>query len=595
MKRATKYIIGSVTIGILSMVLAGCSSSNTNNNQTASLGNLKINYDNKKQAISNGTLNIGLVQDTPFQGIFSPTLLNTTADSTLLAPTGGSLFKTTTAFKIIDGGAANIKLDKETKTATITLHKGLTWSDGKAVIAKDLEFPYEIIANPAYQAQQYSDSYANIVGMTAYHNGQTKTITGITYPKGPNGNILQIKFNHMTPGMWQSGSGYYFEGAEPYHYLKNIKPANLAASKEIRQAPLGYGPYKVSKINAGQSVLYVPNPYYYGTKPKLKLINASVVSTATAQAALKDKKYDIMYNLPTTAYPAIKALPDYVQTGNQSLRLSYLDFNLGHYDSNTSMNIMDRKTPLQSIALRQAIGYAMNVDQVTQKFDNGLNQRLRTSIVPVFKGAINTNIKGYPLNINKANQLLDNAGFKWNPKHEYRLTPEGKPFKLTFVSRASDANTEAISQNYIQQWKQVGINVGLYHGRLTDFNTWVQMMMGGTNNDWDFTIASNSGTSDPSQIALFGKGTQYNIGHFTTPKFSQLQAKIDSPAAIDPAVRKQALFEYQKYVQNNVPFIPLTSGLDWIPVNQRVIGYTNDVAASQELWANIAVSASKTK
>lgn len=597
MKKSTKYFTGlAAAAALFSVVLAGCGNNNKDaKDGTASAGNLKLAYDNKDKAVKDGSLNIAMVQDTPFKGVFAPELSDDLTDSYLQAPTGSGLFNTTNSFKIVDGGPANIKFDKADKTATVTIRKGLTWSDGKPVTAKDLEFAYEVTANPAYGSQRYTDSLGNIKGLADYHEGKAKSISGITFPNGESGDSIKIQFDHMTPGMWQSGSGYYIENAEPYHYLKDIKPADLASSKQIRQQPIGFGPFKVDKIVAGQSVTYSRNPYWDGPKPKLKSITTTVVSTATAAASLKAKKYDIAFQMPSTAYPTVKGLKDYVQTGAQSLGFSYIAFNLGHYDTKASVNVMDRKTPLQDKALRQAIGYAMNVDEVNKKFNNGLATRANSTIVPVFKEANDPSVKGYPLDIKKANSILDKAGYKWDSKHEFRTTPEGKAFKLVYLARSGNANSEAVAQNYIQQWKKIGVNVALYHDRLTDFNSWGQIMTGGNNNDWDFTGGSWSVSSDPSQMDLYSKGAPYNFGHFTTPKLTKLLDAIDAPAAIDPKVRQKAFYAYQEYMQDQAAVIPTSFSLDWFPVNSRVIGWTNANDAGLNLWANLAVSASSTK
>lgn len=48
-----------------------------------------------------------------------------------------------------------MKIDKKAKTVTITVKKGVKWSDGQQVNAKDLEYPYEILANKKTAAQRY--------------------------------------------------------------------------------------------------------------------------------------------------------------------------------------------------------------------------------------------------------------------------------------------------------------------------------------------------------------------------------------------------------------------------------------------------------
>lgn len=162
-----------------------------------------------------------------------------------------SLFGTTDSYKINDSGPATLRLNVKQKTATIEVKQGVKWSDGKQVVAKDLEFPYEIIANKATASERYTNSLADIVGLSEYHSGKAKTISGIEMPDGENGRKIVIHFKEMKPGMTQSGNGYYWELAEPYHYLKNVPFAKLKSSDQIRKAPIFFGPFKIGKIVRG--------------------------------------------------------------------------------------------------------------------------------------------------------------------------------------------------------------------------------------------------------------------------------------------------------------------------------------------------------
>lgn len=556
------------------------------------IGDFKLAYTNTAKPVKDGSLKIGLAGD-GFTGIFAPELISVVTDGILSEPLGTGLFKNDASYKIIDGGAANLKLDKATKSAVITARKDLTWSDGKPVVAKDLEYAYELIANQAYGGVTYTDSLENIVGMAEYHAGKAKTISGITYPDGENGKSIKIQFKKLTPSITQNGSDDYVGSAEPYHYLKDIKPAKLTSSKQIRQVPLSWGPFKIDKVIANQSVSYVRNPYYFGAKPKLAKIDIQVFSTSSAVAALKAKKFDIAFQLPATAYAGIKKLPDYVQTGKEALSFGATYFNLGHFDAKKSANIQDRKTPLQDKKIRQALGYALNTDEVNKKFGGGLRTRANTTIPTAYKGYNDKSVKGFPLDVKKANTLLDEAGLKWDAKHEYRLNTDGKPFHFTYLARSGTDNSETIAQNNIQQWKAVGIDVKLYHSRLTDFNTWSQMVT--TNSDaWDITDGSWSLNSDPSQKGLFSVGALYNFGHFTSPELTKIINNIDSEKSLDTSYRKTQFNAYQQYMQDEAVVIPQFFGISWTPVNKRVIGWTTDPSTFNQ-YADLALSSDSIK
>ena len=112
----------------------------------------------KRQSKRGGTLNYAIETDTPFKGIFDSQLSGDQVDSDVMQFGNESLFDTDNNYKINNKGAATFKLDKNAKTVTITVKKDVKWSDGKQVIAKDLEYPYEMTANKATNSLRYLDS-----------------------------------------------------------------------------------------------------------------------------------------------------------------------------------------------------------------------------------------------------------------------------------------------------------------------------------------------------------------------------------------------------------------------------------------------------
>lgn len=80
-----------------------------------------------------GTLNMALVTDAPFEGIFNTFLYSNQADRTLMAPTIGSFTRSGPNYEIGVGGYAELEFDKDSKTATYKIQEGLTWSDGVPV------------------------------------------------------------------------------------------------------------------------------------------------------------------------------------------------------------------------------------------------------------------------------------------------------------------------------------------------------------------------------------------------------------------------------------------------------------------------------
>lgn len=201
------------SIGLLTgvaLTLTACgSNSNSSSNSASSVSKFKDTVPTKT-AKSGGTLNYAIETDSPFTGIFSNELETTSTDSDVMQFGNEALFDTDDSYKITNKGPATFKLDRKAKTVTIEVKKGVKWSDGKQVTAKDIEYAYEIIANKATNSQRYTSSLADIVGLEEYHEGKSSTISGIEMPDGENGRKVVLHFKEMKPGMTQSGNGYFW-------------------------------------------------------------------------------------------------------------------------------------------------------------------------------------------------------------------------------------------------------------------------------------------------------------------------------------------------------------------------------------------------
>ncbi|MBA1394357.1 oligopeptide ABC transporter substrate-binding protein, partial [Lactobacillus sp. XV13L] len=195
----------------------------------------------KKDIKKGGTLKVALETESPFTGIFSDELNSTAFDSDVASPGEESLFDTDDNYRINDKGPATLKLDRKNNTVTITMKKGVKWSDGKQVTAKDMEYSYEIMANKATKSQRYDSKFELIKGMKDYHEGKADTISGIEMPEGENGRTMVLHYTELKPGMYNSGNGYFWESAAPYHYLKDVPFNKLESSDKIRKNPLYFG------------------------------------------------------------------------------------------------------------------------------------------------------------------------------------------------------------------------------------------------------------------------------------------------------------------------------------------------------------------
>ena len=600
----TKTKLATIAVTFLAAItLAGCSNNSSSESSSAAV-KLQTAYKNPdktdKSATKNGTLKLALVNNAPFQGITDPALAPNESDSQAFAPGGsGNLFNVDKNYKIVDGGMANQKLDRKAKTATITLRSNAKWSNGSPVTAKDIEYAYEVLGNKNSTSQQYSSDFENLEGMAEYHAGKVDTISGITYPDGENGKVAVLHFKKMAPSMKFAGNSYIWQYVEPYEYIKDVPIAKLAASEQIRKNPIFTGPYKLDKVVEGESTSWSPNKYYYGKKAQIGHITINVVSMNNIDKALQSKKYDSVVpsgagSLGGTDYKNLKSLKDYIKVGQPAFTYSYFAFNLGHFDTKTGKNVMDSNKKMANKNLRQAMMYALNVDQVTKKFGNGVKQRANTLLPPIFSKYYDKSAKGYTLNIKKANKLLDEAGYKKRNGSKWRSDPKGKPLTIYFGAMTSSATTEATYQDYLQQWHKIGLNVKFTNGKPMEMNSFYDTLQKPSQDKMDIWLGAWSTSSEPTETQLYGDTAPFNYGHFVTKKNSELISAMNNSASWNDKTRTKVFKEWQNYMNSQAGVVGEEFSYNWQPVNNRVKGFDFG-PANNEFYSDLTLTSSKLK
>lgn len=576
------------TFGVLlagAALLAGCgksSSSSSSSNSGAKDAKKFPEATATATAKKGGSITVAEEVDTPVKGVFLNEVSDSAVDSDFMTFGNEGLFATDDQYKINNKGAATFKMDRKAKTVTIEVKKGVKWSDGKQVTAKDVEYSYEIIANKASQSSRYTSSLADIVGLAEYHDGKSKKISGIEMPDGENGRKVVLHFKEMKPGMTQSGNGFFWEYAAPYHYLKDVPFSKLQSSDKVRKNPLFFGPYKLSKLVRGQSATWVRNPYYYRGKAKLDKITISVISPNSASQSIKSKKFD-MIDVVNSQWKEVKGTKGYNFVAQIPLSYSYMGFKVGKWDKKTGSVKMNKNSKMSNRYLRQAMGYAMNVDEVTQHYTQGLSFRVKTLVPESFGDFYDKSVKGFPLNIKKANALLDKAGYKKKKGETYRRDPNGKKLTIHLAAMSGSPNQEAIVQNYIQQWKKIGLHVTLTTGRLIEFNSFYDKVQ---NDDpsVDVFMAAWSLSSEPTQDDLYGPKAPYNFTRFATSENTKLLKEMGSDKAFNHSYRVQKFHEWQQYMQKEAFVIPLTNAYKITAVNSKLVNYSTKPSKTATLW-----------
>ena len=533
-----------------------------------------IKTSNNEPAVENATLQVALVKDDPLVGVFNEILYQDGYDGDILSMfLSSSLFEVNDNFEIIDTGVATLNVDAKNKKATIKIKDGIKWSDGVPLTADDIIYAYEVLGSKDYTGIRYTKEYQKVIGMNDYHSGKSKTISGV---KKIDDKTVEISFSEMGQSIFSGGNGL-MTNALPKHYLKDVPIKNLVSSDKIRTKPVTLGPYNLVKISRGESMEFVANPYYYKGKPKIKKAILQVVNPQSIVAALKAGKYDYVMEMPDSLYNNYKDFRNLEVLGQQDLYYSYVGFKLGHFDKAKGENVSDPNAKMADLNLRQAMIYAIDVDQITQAFYFGLRQRATSTVPPVFKKYFPKDLTGFPYNLAKAKQLLDESGYKDVNNDGFREDKNGKPLQIKMAFMAGGDVAEPLAQFYLQSWKKIGLNVSLTSGRLLAFQNFYEKVQGDTKDIDVFFAAWGVGT-DVNPTSSAGRSSQLNYTRFVSPENDKFIAEILGEKSLTiPNYKAEMYKKWQEYYINQAVEVPLMYKYKLTPVNKRLknvyIGY----------------------
>lgn len=593
-RKSKKWVVLSIA-ALSAMGLAACSKGANGNKPV----HMSESYSSSKPATKAGnksTLKVAEINDAPFAGIPYPSLQSNGEDSDVYSPGGeGGLFNQNKNYEITKGGLANLKLNKKNNTATITLRKGAKWSNGMKVTAKDVEYPYEIIANKNSKSQQYTTDMNDINGMKAYHAGKASKISGITFPDGPKGRVTVIHYNHLTPALKYNGNDFMWGAVEPYEYMKNVPISKLMSAPQVRKHPIFTGPYKLKKQVSGESTSWVPNKHYWGPKPKIKHINIQVVSTDNFTEAMKTKKYDFVFGAPSTQYPRVKTLKDYSDVAHPGLEFSYFGFNVGHA-TKSGKQVMGKHMKMDNQNLRRAMLYAVNLNELAKKFGHGIDYRANTLIPPVFKQYHSSykSTPGFNYNMSKAKSLLKAAGYKKRHGSKYVSQPNGKKLVVHLGAMSGSATADAQYQYMMQQWRKLGIDAKYTNGKLIEINSFYSNLEKPKQSSMDVFLGAFSTNSEPTPTDFFGIESPFNMGHFASKENTKLLNEMNSKKSFNLKYRVKIFKKWQKYMNKVAAYGPDTFSLDWSPVNHRVTGFSYS-PADNNFWGKLGLNSSSLK
>ncbi len=427
------------------------------------------------------------------------------------------------------------------KTLTITTRSGVKWNDGKPFSASDVAFTFNMIrTNPGL------DTDGTPVPASASAPNSTTAVLNFSAPEYAN--------------LFLIGQVYIV----PQHIWSSVNPVTFADPN-----PVGTGPYMLDKFTP-QGFTLKANPYYW---------NKSAVHVPEISYPAYNQNFNIVNPLATGQIDL--AGNDIANV--QGVYLAKSPDNHTWFPSSpylTANNVVSlffnvTKAPLNDPAVRQAVSYGINRQQLSAQGETGY-ELPETSTSGLLLPAANSYLSPSLANnlpsggdAAKVSSILtadgwSKAGGKW--------TKNGKTISFSISDPIPYSDYYLDAQDIAKQLDALGFNVTV--NGIGNPTVWQGDI---TNGNFDTAIHwSNQGPTpyqvydgnlDASLTAPVGKPAATNIGRWNDPTTQAALAQF--AGSNDPSVQQAAITKLENIMTTQVPVAPLLYGAAWWEYSTR--------------------------
>jgi len=315
--------------------------------------------------------------------------------------------------------ATGWQVSADARAWTIQLRKGVKFHNGE-------DFNAQVMAKNIQRYNGIGGAPEMRDNMAAYEFPDTHTL--VLQLKNPDLGLLGRMAHHM-------------RAAYPVPASYVDKFAKEVPSREIREHPIGTGPYKFVSMDKEADALVMEAwdewGGYWGFKPTVKTVKLLGIPEATTRMAMMATgEADLSQFLPG---PYLKEARGFTVKQYVSVRTNWSYF----------LRVNNPDSPYSKVKVRQALNYAVDKEAIIKAVLAGAGIPVGQNISPVQFG-YNPEVKPYPYDPQKARQLLAEAGY-----------PDGFDGGRTI---STDSQTADIDLSIADYFSKVGVRVEVRRG-----------------------------------------------------------------------------------------------------------------------------------
>ncbi len=318
-----------------------------------------------------------------------------------------------------------------------------------------------------------------------------------------------------------------------------------ALGAEFDRKPVGTGPWKFVSWSANEKLVVTrADKYWRQDRGFVDGIEFSLIpELATGLRAVVAGQNNFAYQVPPRLMPLIDKAKDLQKVTGPTLYCLQIYFNLA-------------KKPLDNLKVRQAINFALDRPSFVKASLAGVGEPAYMNLPKSHWAFDPTLVALYPHNLDKARDLLAEAGFK-----------DG--IDLT-VGSYTDQDSVRRSEIVGEQLRKVGIRLKIITGTIPE----ISGQFFGNEKKFDMLLSAWTGRPDPSMTysLMYSKDAYFNAGRVDHgQKLTELLAESRVAERIEG--RKLIFWQLQRIVMEQALVAPLAFQYELVAAAQAVKGY----------------------
>jgi len=353
--------------------------------------------------------------------------------------------------------AKSWKISPDGLQYTLTLRQGLRFSDGHPLDADDVLFTFRVYLDETVHATQRD---LLIVGgkPIAVRKVDAQTLVfQFAKPYGVEERLFDgwaILPRHLLEKPYQEGKlGQLWTPSTP--------PNEWA----------GLGPFRLKEYVAGEKLVLERNPYYWKTDTKGnrlpyldELVFLFVPSSDAQVLRFQSGETDLITRLGAENFSVLgrQQSAHTMADAGPGLEYNFLFFNLNDLSEKSSADLTRKQKWFRNVKFRQAISAAVDREAIVRLVYQGRGAALWGPVTPGNRRWANTAIPHSPRSLDRARQLLKEAGFSWSTTSNGDSTlidSDGKPVEFSILTSSSNADRTKMATLLQDDLKQLGIHV----------------------------------------------------------------------------------------------------------------------------------------